>query len=111
MRCFYHNDHEAVGTCRLCSKGLCPECLTDLDVAIGCKGRHEELARRIAMTQARATRLATLAPAFFILMGLSLSAWGLMVRPLSVFMVIQGLIMAGAGLLLFRKVSASSVGK
>jgi hypothetical protein len=26
MRCFYHHDKEAVGSCKSCGKGLCPEC-------------------------------------------------------------------------------------
>ena len=26
MRCFYHQDKEAVGTCKSCGKGVCAEC-------------------------------------------------------------------------------------
>jgi hypothetical protein len=108
MRCYYHNDREAIGTCRLCSKGLCPECAADLDVAIGCKGRHEGLARRIALSQVKASRVASILPVFLIGMGIIWVGWGLLGRPISVFMVICGVGLAAFGFLFWRKVSASS---
>ena len=42
MKCFYHPEVEAVGTCKNCSRGICPECLAELDNAIACKNRCEE---------------------------------------------------------------------
>ena len=103
MRCFYHTDREAVGTCRACSKGLCPECAVDLDVALGCKGRHEVLARRLALSQARAGRAASLLPTFIIGLGAIFIAWGLLSRPLSIFTIILGVGFAALGLLLLRR--------
>jgi len=41
MRCFYHQDREAVGTCKSCGKGLCPECAVDLGKGLACRGRCE----------------------------------------------------------------------
>jgi hypothetical protein len=41
MRCFYHQDREAVGGCKSCGKGLCPECAVDLGKGLACRGRCE----------------------------------------------------------------------
>jgi hypothetical protein len=41
MRCFYHEDKEAVGTCKSCGKGLCRECAADLTKGLACRGRCE----------------------------------------------------------------------
>jgi hypothetical protein len=107
MRCFYHNDRDAVGTCRLCSKGLCVECAADLGVALGCKGRHEASARAIAVSQAKVSRMAWVMPLFAIGMGAVFIAWGLLSRPPSVFMLMSGVGFAALGLLLLRKGDAS----
>ncbi len=103
MRCFYHTDREAVGTCRACSKGLCPECTVDLDVALGCKGRHEILARRLALSQARAGRATSILPVFVIVLGAVFIVWGLLSQPLSIFTSILGVGFAALGLLLLRR--------
>ena len=42
MKCFNHLNDDAVGLCKHCRKGLCPECATDLDHGLACKNRHEE---------------------------------------------------------------------
>jgi hypothetical protein len=42
MKCYYHPEVDAVGTCKNCSRGICPECLAELDNAIACKNRCEE---------------------------------------------------------------------
>ena len=42
MRCFYHEDREAVGSCKSCGKGLCRECAVDLTKGLACRGRCEE---------------------------------------------------------------------
>ena len=47
MRCFYHQDKEAVGTCKLCGKGVCPECAVDLTKGLACRGRCETDAQAI----------------------------------------------------------------
>lgn len=41
MRCFYHQDREAVGACKSCNKGLCSECAVDLGKGLACRGRCE----------------------------------------------------------------------
>jgi len=41
MRCFYHQDKDAVGSCKSCGKGLCQECAVDLTKGLACRGRCE----------------------------------------------------------------------
>src|ERR1700748_609065 len=36
MNCYYHHNVPAVGTCKNCHKGICPECLTDVENGIAC---------------------------------------------------------------------------
>src|SRR5438093_7301260 len=47
MRCFYHQDREAVGSCKSCGKGLCPECAADIGKGLACRGRCEEDVRAL----------------------------------------------------------------
>lgn len=47
MRCFYHEDREAVGTCKSCGKGLCRECAIDLTKGLACRGRCEADAQAV----------------------------------------------------------------
>ncbi len=41
MKCFYHNNKDAIGICKNCSKGLCKECVTEIDKSIACKNKCE----------------------------------------------------------------------
>ena len=41
MRCFYHDDREAVGNCKSCGRGLCRECAVDLTKGLACRGHCE----------------------------------------------------------------------
>ena len=41
VRCFYHIDRDAVGSCKSCGKGLCPDCAVDLGKGLACRGRCE----------------------------------------------------------------------
>jgi len=38
MKCFNHHDKDAVGICKSCNKGLCPDCAVDVGNGIACKG-------------------------------------------------------------------------
>src|SRR4051794_41083631 len=62
MRCFYHQDKDAVGSCKSCGKGLCAECAVDLGKGLACRGRCEETARAIIELVDRNIQLST-APA------------------------------------------------
>ena len=47
MKCFYHQDRDAVGTCKSCGKGLCPECAVDLGKGLACRSRCEDDAKAV----------------------------------------------------------------
>ncbi len=77
MRCFNHQDQEAIGTCKGCSKGLCINCAVDLGHGLACKGVHEELVNtynaivsKNARVQGVQSRTTTVAPLFYAFMGL-----------------------------------------
>jgi len=60
MKCFDHQQEEAVGICNACNKGLCAKCAVPLGFAITCKGDCESHAvmRHTQMHEAHATNLA-----------------------------------------------------
>jgi hypothetical protein len=41
VRCYYHRDVEAIGTCRSCNRGLCDACLAEVGKACACRDRCE----------------------------------------------------------------------
>lgn len=47
MKCFYHNDKDAVGTCKSCNKGLCADCAADPGTGLACKGSCEDKVKAI----------------------------------------------------------------
>src|SRR6266403_1985893 len=47
MRCFYHQDKEAVGLCKSCAKALCAERAIDLGRGLACRSGCEERVRAI----------------------------------------------------------------
>lgn len=50
MKCFNHEERDAVGTCKSCGKGVCRDCAVDLSKGLACRGRCEEdVARLIAL--------------------------------------------------------------
>ena len=42
MKCFNHEDRDAVGQCKHCYKALCKECIADTGVGLACKSEHEK---------------------------------------------------------------------
>jgi hypothetical protein len=57
MRCFNHSENRAVGLCKNCLKGVCPDCLSDTGNGLACKTACEERVKALddyndlAMTQ------------------------------------------------------------
>jgi len=47
MKCFYHQEKEAVGTCKSCCKGLCQDCAVDLTKGLDCRGHCEHYVRAV----------------------------------------------------------------
>lgn len=41
MRCFYHRDLDAVGTCKSCGRGICGHCLVEFEKGLACRDRCE----------------------------------------------------------------------
>ena len=90
MRCYYHQDREAVGGCKSCGQALCPECAVDLTKGLACRGRCEaDVQALIAMIDrsiklspttskliesGRSTRSTT--ATFNLVMGVIFVAWG-----------------------------------
>lgn len=47
MKCAYHPERDAIGSCLSCQRGLCSECAVDMDRGLACKGRCEPEVRRL----------------------------------------------------------------
>ena len=47
LLCYAHPDYQAIGICKSCHKGLCPECAAELDKGLACRGHCEEDVRFI----------------------------------------------------------------
>jgi hypothetical protein len=41
MKCFYHPQADAVGTCKHCHRGICRECAAEREGGLACRGRCE----------------------------------------------------------------------
>src|SRR5436305_10275861 len=97
MKCYYHNERDAVGICRACSRGLCPDCISDLGLAIACRGKHEAQAKSLIATQSNASRAASVLPAFSIAMGIVFAMWGVLSQPFSLYLLLCGVGFAAVG--------------
>ena len=53
MNCYYHPDQPAVGICKHCQRGLCADCVAEVDDSLACKDRHEEQVRALEALTAR----------------------------------------------------------
>ncbi len=53
MNCFYHSTSPAVGLCKHCQRGLCPECAAVIDDVLACKHRHEDAVQKQEQLSAR----------------------------------------------------------
>ena len=112
MKCYYHNDVDAVGVCKSCGKGLCKDCLVDLGKGLACKGHCEEDVQglistienniRLSPTTTQlvsASRTNSLYRSLFILVaGAVFFTWGLMTRSLD-FAVVLGAVFIIYGLI------------
>jgi len=110
MNCYVHRDRPAVGLCKACGKGLCPECLVEIADGLACRGRCEERARRInAMVDANdrilasANRQARASGWFIALLGALFLGFGLLPwlvngSTSTLFMAALGAVFAAYGL-------------
>jgi hypothetical protein len=84
VRCFNHADREAVGSCKACAKGLCPECVVDLGHGLSCRGDHEATVESYRVMLERNTKVmdaapvnSVIGPAFFVAIGALMGIYGL----------------------------------
>ncbi len=47
MKCYNHPDVDAIGICKNCNKGLCKDCLTELENGIACTATCIEEVKQI----------------------------------------------------------------
>jgi hypothetical protein len=50
MNCFNHRDRSAIGICRSCGKGLCEDCVAEVQNGLACKGSCEARVKLINRT-------------------------------------------------------------
>ena len=77
MKCFYHAQADAVGTCKNCYKGVCRECAADLGDGLACKGRCEPAVEACNTMIRRNVRSSERSWIAFALLGLLIIAYGL----------------------------------
>lgn len=104
MNCFYHPDQPAIGICKHCQRGLCTNCIAEVEDSLACKNRHEENVRAIELVNDRALLQAGRVGSvylrnaiFYSLVGFLFAGFGVMqIRWLGW----QGIFLAGIGALL-----------
>ena len=115
MRCFYHQDKDAVGGCKSCGKGLCAQCAVDLGKGLACRGRCAadvqaviSLVERNIQLQPTTTRLiqaggsARVAGSlFFLVTGVVFLIFGLTSEREMTFVTILGVCFLAYGLFVF----------
>ena len=42
MKCFNHNNNDAIGICKHCQKGICVDCITLVKGSVSCQGACEQ---------------------------------------------------------------------
>ena len=109
MKCFVHHDQDAVGTCKNCQKGLCPDCAVDSGQAITCRGVCEErvskvdklIQRNMTLSDAQ-KRVRYLYPGFIIVVGVLFTGWGVSYGEPMNFSTFIGIVMLVYGLIFLR---------
>ena len=85
MNCYYHPDRSAVGLCKHCQRGLCPDCIAEVDDSLACKDRHEKqvgalalLTQRSLLQAGRVGSVYVRNAIFYALVGLLFAGFGLL---------------------------------
>jgi hypothetical protein len=97
VRCYIHSEHEAVGICKACGKGLCRDCAVDLGHGLACHGEHEQRVAAVEAMVSRAARVQKTAgrarygtAAFLGFMGIVFTGYGLMQTGKDKFLILLG---------------------
>src|SRR2546430_9416121 len=104
MKCFYHPDLDAVGICKNCGRGLCPQSLAEVEDGLACRGRCEAAVSAISAVLKRNQRLIARSHPFGViftaLIGVVLIAMGVQlavdVSPAGFLMVAMGVLFLAA---------------
>jgi hypothetical protein len=88
MNCYYHPSQPAVGICKHCQRGLCTDCITEVDDNLACKDRHEEQVRDVNKMLERNLQQA--------------KRFGSNYRRNAIFYFLSGALFAGFGLYQYR---------
>ncbi len=105
MKCFYHNDKDAIGICKSCEKGLCKDCAVDLGKGLACKNQcEEEVENLISYTKRNIQDTSKtekiidagktgmfLTSLFNMILGIAFIIWGLVSNGISFISIIGGL--------------------
>jgi hypothetical protein len=118
MKCFYHPQQDALGICRACGKGLCGQCVVDLDRGLACRDRCEDSVKQLIAATDQQLRILPTAIAshrfnyhLYFLLGLAFIATAAMMAPLAVLpeamwldvlLVVVGVALCAVGLRLRR---------
>ena len=109
MKCFWHQNQDAIGACKSCGKGLCPHCAVDLGKGLACRHRCEADVQALialidhnhqmtgkTMSFLRGNRQIQMGATFLYgAMGLAFLAWGLLQDPkLNLLSIMGGLFLA-----------------
>ena len=106
MKCFNHPDIDAVGICKNCNKGLCMDCLTEVENGIACTSTCVEevkLVNSLINRSKKSYRTASgahMKNAFiYAVMGIVFIIFGLSNERLTWFLSVLGILfLVGAGL-------------
>lgn len=81
MNCFNHSERQAVGVCKACGKGLCPDCLVEVANSIACKNNCEKRVTVLNKLVDARVKIFSLVRLYYILAlaaGLLFIIWGLL---------------------------------
>ena len=62
VKCFKHPENEAVGSCKYCFRGVCPQCARDSGVGLACSETCQAEIKSVHALVERNKKLTTFAP-------------------------------------------------
>lgn len=112
MKCFAHRQHDALGFCKYCAKGVCAECLTDTGHGLACSAAcatEVEAHRKMSEKSKQFYRIDSNKPALpinalmFMLIGLIFFGFGIhdYRGSSSLFLLMMAIPMFGLGVVVF----------
>jgi hypothetical protein len=85
MNCYRHQQSPAVGTCKTCCKGLCPECAADVGNGLACRGQCETKVGELNQMWERSARIYGIGTHKTRVPQTGVLLWGLMALAMWVF--------------------------